>query len=325
MSHIDPGPRVSAEAIERARGRINAEFLDSRQFENDGLSAAVGARVVCKIEIENAVGSFKGRGADSFVNTLPSDSRTLITASAGNFGLALAYAARRRGIATTVYAAKTASAVKLDRIRSLGAEVKLVGRDFDEAKACGRTAAEQMNIRFIEDGCEPEITAGAGTVATEITHWPQRINSILVSLGNGALLSGVGHWLRSRSPKTRIIGVCAEGAPSMELSWRSHQVQSTPSVNTIADGIAVRVPLPEVLKDLWEVVDDVVLASDEAIKHALRLVYQHLKLICEPAAVAGIAALSNYSYSSFARGLVCTIITGGNATLAQLQEWIANS
>ena len=318
---MDRTRRISAEAIQEARDRINPVFLDSRQFESEGLSAAVGAHLLCKVEIENPVGSFKGRGADSFVYTLAAATRALITASAGNFGLALAYAARRRGMATTVYAAETASAAKLDRIRSVGAEVKLRGQDFDEAKAYARDAAEAMNVMFVEDGREPAIAAGAGTMGMEMTLWPQTISSILVPLGNGALLSGIGHWFRSRSPRTKIIGVCAEGAPAMALSWHARAVKSTQGAKTIADGIAVRVPVPEAFQDLQDVVDDVVVVSDEAIKHALGLVYANLKLVCEPAGVVGIAAL--IMYSSLAKGLVCTPITGGNATFAQLLNWTA--
>lgn len=317
---MSSAPRISAKAIEEARGRISPEFLDSRQFQNNGLSAAVGTRLLCKLEIENSVGSFKGRGTDSFVSTLPATTRNLVTASAGNFGLALACSARRRGIASTVYAAETASPAKLDRIRSMGADVRVLGRDFDEAKSYARDAAGRMNLTFVEDGREPPIAAGAGTMAMEITLWPQTIDSILVPLGNGALLAGIGHWFRSRSARTKIIGVCAEGAPSMSLSWRTRDVKSTPSVNTIADGIAVRVPVPEALEDLEGVVDDIVLVSDEAIKRALHLLYENLNLVCEPAGVVGIAAL--LSDSSLARGLVCTPITGANATLAQLLDWI---
>jgi threonine dehydratase len=309
---------ISVKTIEDARNRISPEFLDSRQFEHDGLSAAVGARLVCKIESENPVGSFKGRGADCFVSSLPATSQALITASAGNFGLALSYAARRRGVATTVYAAETACITKIDRIRRLGADVKLLGRDFDEAKAHAREAAERMNLMFVEDGHEATLAAGAGTMTMEITQLPQLIHSILVPLGNGALLSGIGHWFRSRSPRTRIIGVCAEGAPSMALSWRSGRVQTTASVNTIADGIAVRIPVPEALEDLQDVVDDIVLVKDDAIKYALHLTYKTLKLVCEPAGVVGIAAL--VSHSSLAKGLVCSPITCGNATLAQFRN-----
>ncbi len=234
----------------------------------------------------------------------------------------MAYAARRRGFAITVYAAETASPPKISRIRSLGAEVRLVGQDFDEAKEHARKVATQTHATFIEDGREAEITAGAGTLAMEITSSAQAIDTILVPLGNGALLSGIGCWLRSRSPNTRIVGVCAEGAPSMALSWRSGQLQSTPKVNTIADGIAVRIPVPEALADLQGLVDDIVLVSEDSIRQALQMVGQSLDLICEPAAVAGVAAVM--SHDSLAKGVICTPITGGNATHKQLQEWIGN-
>jgi threonine dehydratase len=316
------GSRISAKTIEEARGRIDKEFLDSRQLEHGELSRAVGAQLLCKIESENIVASFKGRGTESFVNTLPGTVKVLVTASAGNFGLALSYAGKRRGVAVTVYAAETASPVKLNRIRSAGGTVKLAGRDFDEAKDHARAAAARMNHLFVEDGREPAITAGAGTMAMELTGGARPIDSMLVPLGNGALLAGIGCWFRAHSPKTRIIGVCAEGAPAMALSWRSHTAQSTASVNTIADGIAVRVPVPEALADLHGLVDDVVLVSDDAMKRALQLIYQHLHLIAEPAGAAGVAAL--LSHSAVAGGRVCTPITGGNATPDQLREWIAH-
>jgi threonine dehydratase len=320
MPHGGIVPRISPAAIQEARLRIRAEFLYSPQLENHELSQAVGTRLLCKDETGNAVGSFKGRGTDSFIGSLAPEVNSLVTASAGNFGLALAYAAKRRGIAVTVYAAETASPVKLDRIRSAGAKLKLAGRDFDEAKDYARDAAGKMRAMFVEDGREPAITAGAGTIGMELTDSTDKIDTMVVPLGNGALLAGIGCWLRWRSPQTRIIGVCAEGAPAMALSWRSHAPQTTRSVDTIADGIAVRVPVPEALSDLENVVDDIVRVTDDAIKQALRLVHRHLSLIAEPAGVAGVAAL--LGHSSLARGLVCTPITGGNVATEQLHQWL---
>jgi threonine dehydratase len=219
----------------------------------------------------------------------------------------------------TVYAAKTAGPAKLARIRSAGGAVELHGQDFDEAKEHARAAAARMNLIFVEDGQDPAIASGAGTIAMELKEFPAPIGTMLVPLGNGALLAGIGCWLRAHSPLTRIVGVCAAGAPAMAESWRTHTAVSTARVNTMADGIAVRVPVPEALADLDGAVDDVVLVSDDAIKQALHLVHQHLELVAEPAAVAGVAAL--LTQASLAQGLVCTPITGGNATTEQLREW----
>jgi|SRR5690348_6814693 len=305
-----PAPRISVASIREARSRIDPEFLNSRFAEHDVLSTAVGARLLCKIEAENAVRSFKGRGAQSFINALARCPAGVMTASAGNFGLALTYAAHKRNIATTVYAAETANPAKLDLMRSAGAIVEVFGQDLDEAKKEARDVAGKGNIPFVEDGREPEISAGAGTMAMEITAWPQFINSILVPLGNGALLAGIGCWFRAYSPMTQIVGVCAEGAPSMALSWRSGRLQTTEAVNTIADGIAVRVPVPEALDDIRGVIDDVVLVSEDALKHAVELLRGSLALVCEPAGAAGVAAL--LSHSRLSKGLVCTPITGAN-------------
>jgi threonine dehydratase len=312
-------PRISTQTIAAARTRIHREFLDSPQLEDEGLSRAAGARLLCKIEIRNPVGCFKGRGADSFIGTLPAHVKTLVTASAGNFGLALVHAARRHGIEVAVYAAETANPAKIERMRAAGGTVELHGEDFDAAKEYARAVAARMNLTFVEDGQDPAITSGAGTIAMELTESADTIGTMLVPLGNGALLAGIGCWLRAHSPRTRIVGICAEGAPAMAESWRAHKARSTPKVDTIADGIAVRVPVAEALADLDGVVDDVVLVSDDAIKQALYLVRQHLHLVVEPAAVTGVAAL--LSHTNLAQGLVCTPITGGNATIEQLREW----
>ena len=301
--------RITTQGIEQARGRIGREFLDSRLVESPGLSKAAGTRLVCKIETENPVGSFKGRGASAFVNALPAGTRRLVTASAGNFGLAMAYAGTRRGIKVTVYAAETASLVKLDRIRAAGAIVEMTGRDFDEAKEAARSFASRKGLLYVEDGREVAITAGAGTMAMEIA---EPVDTMVVPLGNGALLAGVGCWLRARSPGTRIVGVCAAGAPSMERSWRAGGVPvSTSTVNTIADGIAVRIPVPEALGDLIGVVDDIVLVSDESMLEAMALIRQHLNVTAEPSGAVGVAALLTHPELA-ARGVVCTPITGGN-------------
>jgi len=320
---ITERPRLSAREIEEARARIRAEFLDSPQLEQKELSRALGVRLICKIESENPVGSFKGRGADSFVNKLPTGIHTLITASAGNFGLALVDAAKRRGIVVCVYAAVTASPFKIERIRSAGGKVKLVGRDFDEAKHYGRVAAERSGLPFVEDGGEPAIAAGAGTMAAEITRWPEPFDTVLVPLGNGALLAGVGCWFRARSPQTRIVGVCATGAPAMAQSWRSRTLRATPDVDTIADGIAVRVPVPDAVADIEGVVDDIVLVGDDAIKQAMHLIYRYLGRIAEPAGAVAVAAL--LSHTTLARGVICTPITGGNVNQEQIRAWVSGT
>ncbi len=204
---------------------------------------------------------------------------------------------------------------KVERMRRLGAEVRLEGEDFDEAKAAARALAESEGWRFVEDGREVEISEGAGKIALELCRWPEPFDALLVPLGNGALLSGVGTWMKAHAPSTAVIGVCAEGAPAMALSLREGVVRTTEKADTIADGIAVRVPVEEALADLAGVVDD------GTMVRAMRLLFWEMGLVVEPAGAAGIAALLAYR-ERFAGALVATPLCGGNLTGQHIRRWL---
>lgn len=274
-----------------------------------------------KVETVNPIRSFKGRGADFWVAGLPSNTSTLVCASAGNFGQGLAYAARKRRISVTVFAALSANPLKVDRMRQLGAEVRLAGRDFEEAKQQARGFAHESGALFVVDGREPAITEGAGTIAVELCRWPIPFNFALVPLGDGALLAGIGSWMKAHSPATRIIGVCAAGAPAMKLSLERGVAESTESTATIADGIATRVPVPESLANLAGVVDEVLLVEDEALIAAMQLVFRHHGLVIEPAGAAGLAAAITF-HERFRGAHVATPLCGGNLTSEQIRQWL---
>ena len=271
----------------------------------------------------NPIRSFKGRGADWLLRTLSAAGENLaslhlVCASAGNFGQGLAYTARQRGVRVTVFAALRANPRKIERMRQLGADVQLAGADFDEAKVLARAwAGERPGARFIEDGREVAIAEGAGTIGVELTHWCEQagavIDIVLVPLGNGALLAGVGHWMRARSPTTQIIGVVAAGAPAMERSWRAGSVVRTATVETLADGIAVREPVPEALEQLAGVVDDIVLVDDAAMSRAAGLATETLGLVTEMAGAAGLAAVVSDA-SRYRGARIAVPLCGGNVT-----------
>jgi threonine dehydratase len=315
------GKRLSLERIEEAARLIDPVFLDSPQYEAEALGEELGLRLVCKVETANPIRSFKGRGTDFLLHRLGEGEGHLVCASAGNFGQGLAYAARKRNVPLTVFAARSASPTKVERMRQLGAEVRLEGEDLDEAKAVARALAESEGWRFVEDGREVEIAEGAGTIALELCRWPEPFGALLVPLGNGALLSGVGTWMKAHVPSTAVIGVCAEGAPAMALSLREGAVRTTERVDTIADGIAVRVPVREALADLSGIVDDVLLVDDETMVRATRLLYWKMGLVVEPAGAAGIAALLAHR-ERFASSLVATPLCGGNLTGQQVRRWL---
>jgi threonine dehydratase len=255
---------------------------------------------------------FKGRGADYFVQKAVSRGDRPVCASAGNFGQALAWAGRKHGVDVTVFAAHTASPLKLERMRSLGADVRLAGDDFDAAKAAGRVWAAGEGARFVEDGLEPEISEGAGTIALELLERDDVFDVVLIPLGNGALINGMARWIKAAAPMTRVIGVASRGAPAMALSWKQGEVVETDCIDTIADGIGVRVPILEAVADMAGLVDDVLLVEEADILEAMRLVRAHTGLITEPAGVVGVAALLA-NRAEFQSTRVATVLTGGNA------------
>lgn len=312
--------RISLDRIARAAREIDPVFLDSPQFRAESLGAALGVDLVVKVESVNPIRSFKGRGADFFVRELADAAVPLTCASAGNFGQGLAHAARRRGIALEVFAAVNANPLKIERMRALGATVHLAGHDFDAAKAAARAHAERRGAHYVEDGREVAITEGAGTIGVELASWPDPLDVLLVPLGNGALLGGVATWMRAHAPAASIVGVCAEGAPSMALSWRARSPVETASANTIADGIAVRVPIPEAVGDIQDLVDDVVLVDDRTTLVAMRHLFAHLGIVVEPAGAVGVAALIA-DPRRWAGKRVATILCGGNLTLEQVADY----
>ncbi len=302
---------VSIERIADAAEAIDQVFLHSPQYECEPLSARLGIATVLKVECLNPIRSFKGRGTDYLMHRIEVPARGLVCASAGNFGQGMAYAARKRGHRVTVFAAVNASAIKVDRMRGLGAEVVLEGEDFDAAKEAARTHSEKVGALFVEDGALAPIAEGAGTIAVELTKVDDPIDAILVPLGDGALVTGIGVWMRRASPSTRIIGVVAEGAPAMELSWHAAKLVSTESIATIADGIAVRVPVASAVEEVRNAVDDVMHVSDAEMIEGMRALFSDAGLVVEPAGAAGIAAVKKLS-GELSGKRVAVIVTGSN-------------
>lgn len=145
-------------------------------------------------------------------------------------------------------------------------------------------------------------------------------DTLLVPLGNGALLTGMGRWTKAHAPDVRMIGICAAGADAMAASWRKGRTVNRGVANTIADGIAVRMPVPEALADMQGTVDDVLLVSEEAIGRAMRLVFQHAGLVVEPAGVVGVAAVLEHAELRTQR--LATVLCGSNLTGEQVARWL---
>lgn len=319
-----PGHRIALSSVLRAREEIDPVFLDTPGYVCEPLAAALGCDLTLKVETINPIRSFKGRGASLLVRKLAAagdfHGRGLVSASAGNWGQALAYACRDAGMPLVLYAATGANPLKVARMRALGAEVRLSGADFDEAKKAAELHARGNGSRMVADGLDVEASIGAATIGVELAE--QGIfDAILVPLGNGALLTGIGRWMKAASPRTEVIGVSAAGADAMAASWRSGNLVMRDRVDTIADGIAVRVPIPEAVRDMAGTVDDVVLVPDEAIAEAMRRIFVHAGLVVEPAGAAGIAALLAFN-ERFRERRIATVLCGGNLTQEQVDRWL---
>ena len=271
---------------------------------------APGRRFLLKREEGNELGAFKWRGA------LPTVARwrehgaaTVVTASTGNHGAAVAWAAKRLGMPAIVYAPSGASREKLELIEELGARVRLIGSDLDEAKEEARAYASRERLPFFEDGAEPDQYEGYGRIAEEILEQcAPAPGAIVVPVGNGALACGIGLVVKRRSPKTLVVGVAARDAPVMEMSWRAGRSMPCDHMATFADGLAVRVAIPRAVALLKETVDRMLLVSERAMARAVSA-FARAGLRVEGAAAAGLAALPQLPEVA---GSVVLVVTGGN-------------
>ena len=315
--------RLSIDKVISAGVSIPSIFIRTPQFISDTLSRHFNLNVVVKIETLNPVRSFKGRASEIFIQNAKRDEH-FFCASAGNFGQAMAYSCRKAGLRLTVYASKNANPYKIQRMRDFGAEVIIYGNDFDAAKQEAKRISADFNGRFVEDSLDIESLEGAGTIGLELLEFPEKIDIILIALGNGALFNGIARIVKNKNPSTELVAIQAKGASAMIDSLRTGVIVNYESTNTIADGIAVRIPIPQALDDMIGLVDNTILVEDKSIIKGMQLIHQHLGVVAEPSGAVGIAALLE-NPDLFKGKTVATIICGGNLTETQMNEWIIGS
>jgi threonine dehydratase len=263
-----------------------------------------------KREDVHELGAFKWRGALPVLAAYRADGAgAVVTASTGNHGAATAWAADRLGLRAVVYAPEGATQTKLALVESLGAEVRLVGADLDEAKEEARRFAARGGLPFFEDGAEPAQYEGYGAIADEILdQLDEHPAAVVVPVGNGALLGGIGLRTSARAPETLRIGVAAKEAPVMAESWRAGAVVESDRSATFADGLAVRVAIPLAVNVLGEVANRMLLVSEREIARAVGA-FADTGLRVEGAAGAGLAALAQLAD---VEGAIVLVVTGRN-------------
>lgn len=304
--------RLSIENIKSSVALIDSVFLNTPQYHCKSLSQLFDIDLTVKVETINPIRSFKGRGTEVLVSK-SKEHNHLICSSAGNLGQAMAYSCSKRGMKVTVHTSKHVNPFKLQMMRLLGAKVELSGNDFDEAKATAKKQAKLLNVKFIEDTVDIETLEGAGTIGLELLKLPYELDALLIALGDGAMFTGISRIMKEYSPKTKLIAIQSKGAPALIESLRKNEYISYEKTNTIADGISVKTPIPQALKDISLLIDDSYLVDDASIKEGMQLLYQHLGVVTEPSAAVGLAAILE-NKNQFVGKKVGTIICGSNIT-----------
>jgi threonine dehydratase len=301
-----------------ARRRIAPYLRATPLYAYPALDALAGARLHVKHENHQPVGAFKVRGGVNLVSQLSADelSQGVVTASTGNHGQSVAYAANLFGARAVVCVPERANPVKVESIRALGAEVVFHGRDFDEAREHCEKLSAQHGYRYIHSANEPALIAGVATYALEILETRPDADAIVVPVGGGSGAAGTCIVAKAARRSIEVIGVQAEAAPAAYRSWRARALV-TDTTSTQAEGLATRTAFDLPQRILWELLDDFVLVSEDAMTNATRLMIEKTRNLVEPAGAAALAAVLA-DPGRFAGRNVTIVCSGGNISPAQL-------
>jgi threonine dehydratase len=303
-----------------ARRRVSEHLRPTPLYGYAGLNELLGAEVFVKHENHQPVGAFKVRGGVNLVSQLSPEERRrgVVTASTGNHGQSIAFAARLFGVRATICVPEGANPVKVAAIRGLGAEVVFHGRDFDEAREHAEELARADGRRYVHSGDEPHLIAGVGTETLEILEERPDLEVIVVAIGGGSGAAGACIVARAVSPSVRVIGVQSEAAPAAYRSWRERRLIDD-RMATFAEGLATRTPFELPQRILWRWLDDFVLVSDDEIRAAQAVMIDATRNLIEAAGAAPLAAALALR-DQLAGKRVALIASGGNVTRAQLLE-----
>jgi threonine dehydratase len=307
-----------------ARKRIAPYLRPTPLFSYDGLSRLVGTDVWVKHENHQPVGAFKVRGGVNLVAQLSAEERErgVVTASTGNHGQSIAYAARLFGVRAIVCVPEGANPVKVGAMRGLGAEIVAHGRDFDEAREhCAQLAAEH-GYRYIHSSNEPHLIAGVATETLEILEEQPSIDVIVVPVGAGSGVAGACIAAKAVREGIEVIGVQSEAAPAAYRAWKERRLLED-RMETFAEGLQTRVAFELPQRIMWEQLDDFVLVSDDQIRSAIVAMIETTRNLVEAAGAAPLAAALGLR-ERLAGRRVALVCSGGNISPAQLADALAN-
>jgi threonine dehydratase len=312
---------VSLESIREAAARLEREVSLTPCLPSRTLSTIAGCEVFLKFENLQFTASFKERGALNKMAQLTAEERAkgVLAVSAGNHAQAVAYHAQRMGIAATIVMPRFASSVKVENTRGFGAEVVLDGDTFDDARAIGLRLAAERGLTVVHPYDDAAVIAGQGTIALEMLAQQPQIDTLVIAIGGGGLIAGIATAAKALRPEIRIVGVQTERFPA---AWNAkHDAQRESRQATIADGIGVKSPGALTLPVIRDLVDDVVLVSEDDIEQAMLMLLEIEKTVVEGAGAVGLAAILN-DKPSFAGRKVGLVLCGGNIEPLVLAEII---
>ena len=297
-----------------ARDFISKHLAKTPLVHLASISDTLGCEYYAKLENLQPVGAFKVRGGVNLVGTSePAElKKGLVTASTGNHGQSIAFAGRIFNTRVVIYApAENVNPLKLKAMRNLGAEVRLHGRDFDEARLETERAAQAEGFRYVHSANEPKLISGVGSIGLEIFEDLSDVDVIIAPAGGGSCAAGICLVAKELNPRVQVIAVQSEAAPAMWHAWSNRSLEAFPTMYTRHEGLATRVPFELTNNILWKLLDDFVLVNDDEIDHAIGLLATGAKQVSEGAGAASLAAALKIK-STLGGKKVVGIVSGGN-------------
>lgn len=316
-------PAIDIDDVRRAAGRLagvahRTPVLTSRQ-----LDAAVGARVRCKAENLQRVGAFKFRGAYNAIAALPADvrARGVIAYSSGNHAQAVALAAALQDVPATIVMPVDAPEGKLAATRGYGAAIRSYDRYTEDRTAIARQLADDEGRALIPPFDHPDVVAGQGTCALELFEDAGPLDTLVVCVGGGGLISGCATVAAAQPRPVRVVGVEPAAGDDVRQSLAAGHIVEIPVPRTIADGQQTTAPSPLTFTVMQRLVDDIVLVSDEEIVAAMRFAFERMKTVLEPSGASALAALLHGRVTGVGERVGVTL-SGGNVTAARFAELV---
>jgi threonine dehydratase len=314
------GLAVTLADVEQAMRVVREHLPPTPLLSHPLLNQRAGCDVFVKLENTQSIGSFKIRGGLNLLARMPAEERArgLVTATRGNHGQSIALAARMHGARCTIFVPRGNNSDKNAAMAALGAHVVEVGHDFDAAMIAAEEHAARNGSRLVHPARDLDLVAGVGTIALEMLEQAEgRLDAVFVPVGGGGIAAGMSVVLKALSPSTRIIGVSAENAPAMHHAWHTGEHLPFAAIDTLADGLAVRVPVDTTLSIMRPLLDGMVLVSEREIQDAIRAYAATIHQMAEGAAAAALAGVMRHRESLLAQR-VGVVLTGGNIDAATL-------